>query len=131
MATKTYVGVLGNVVGCYSCGTQFAMDETLEENRRRDHKTFYCPNGHGQCWTGKSDIEQARESLRWERDRAARLLAERDQISASLRTTKGHVTRLRNRAASGECPFGCGRRFAGLTEHIAKAHPNSLLEGEQ
>lgn len=130
MATKTYVGVLGVVIACASCGTSFAMQEDLEAHRREDHKTFYCPNGHTQYFPGKSELEKTKENLKWERDRAARLLAERDQISASLRTTKGHVTRLRNRATAGECPFGCGRRFAGLTEHIAKVHPDQHLEGE-
>lgn len=136
MTTKTAVITL-NSLSCASCGVVFAVTDDWERERRRDHRSFWCPNGHSLSWSGKSDIEEAkaalkweRDQLKWERDRAAALLAERDGARASLRATKGHVTRLRKLAASGECPFGCGRRFAGLTEHIAKVHPEQDLEGE-
>ena len=129
MTTRTLL-TLGNAIECANCGTPFAMGSELETNRRRDHDSFYCPNGHRLSFRAESDIERANRLLKWERDRAAALMAERDGAQASLRTTKGHVTRLRKRAASGECPYGCGRRFAGLTEHIAKVHPDQLLEGE-
>lgn len=121
---------LGSVITCYSCGTPFAMGEEHEARRRADHRNFWCPNGHQQHWPGESELERSERLLRYERDRSAALQGELDGARASLRTTKGHITRLRKRATSGECPFGCGRRFAGLTEHIAKVHPDQALEGE-
>ena len=130
MPVLTATITLSAPITCSACATPFAMAESLAMNLYRSHKSFYCPNGHALAFKGESDIEKANRLLAWERDRAAALMAERDGAQASLRTTKGHVTRLRKRAASGECPFGCGRRFAGLTEHIAKVHPDQLLDGE-
>ena len=130
MKTQYATVTLAAPIPCARCGTPFAMAADLKTNLRRNHESFYCPNGHALAFKGESDIEKANRLLAWERDRAAALMAERDGAQASLRTTKGHVTRLRKRAASGECPFGCGRRFAGLTEHIAKVHPDQLLDGE-
>ena len=130
MPVLTATITLSAPITCSACATPFAMAESLAMNLYRSHKSFYCPNGHALAFKGESDIEKANRLLKWERDRATALMAERDGAQASLRTTKGHVTRLRKRAASGECPFGCGRRFAGLTEHIAKVHPDQLLDGE-
>ena len=130
MSVLTVTVRLADPIPCARCGTPFAMGSELDANLRRNHADFYCPNGHVLAFKGESDIEKANRLLKWERDRATALMAERDGAQASLRTTKGHVTRLRKRAASGECPFGCGRRFAGLTEHIAKVHPDQLLDGE-
>jgi hypothetical protein len=31
---------------CASCGIKFAVPEYYEQQRRKDHNTFYCPNGH-------------------------------------------------------------------------------------
>lgn len=127
---KTATLTLGNVITCYSCGTPFAMGAQYEKDRRDDHRSFFCPNGHSQAFMGESTEEALKRQLKWSKDQAARLAAERDQYQASLRATKGHVTRLRNRAASGHCPFGCDRRFAGLAEHVAKKHPGEHLPGE-
>jgi hypothetical protein len=38
---------------CYSCGVVFGMPEIFKENRLKDHRLFYCPNGHGQYYLGK------------------------------------------------------------------------------
>ena len=50
---------------CCSCGTSFAMDETLKELRLKDGNSFYCPNGHSQKYTNsQSDqLKEAREEL--------------------------------------------------------------------
>lgn len=127
MTTATLT--LGDVITCYSCGTPFAMGSQYEKDRRADHKTFYCPNGHGQAFLGESEEERLRRQLKWSKDEAARVRAEADQAKASLRTTKGHITRLRKKLEAGDCPL-CHRRFAGLKEHFETRHPGQLLPGE-
>jgi hypothetical protein len=63
---------------CYSCGVLFGMAEDLRDNRLRDRRSFYCPNGHGQSYTGKTPETKLKEA-------EARELALRDQLSAAIR----------------------------------------------
>ena len=43
------------VIECYKCHILFAMPDYLDEQCReeRGEKSFYCPNGHGQVYTGE------------------------------------------------------------------------------
>lgn len=34
------------LISCYECGVQFAINEKFDSNLRKNHKLFYCPNGH-------------------------------------------------------------------------------------
>ena len=129
MTTIVYAGELV-VTSCW-CGIFLAIPRDLYQAARRDHaKNVYCPLGHSFVYTGKTEADQLRASLRWEQDRAAALLAERDGARASLRATRGVVTKLRKRATAGACPFGCRRHFADLERHVAIKHIGETLEGE-
>lgn len=44
------VKVILQEMECYLCTTHFAMDKSLYWCRREDGNTFWCPNGHGQCF---------------------------------------------------------------------------------
>lgn len=70
--------------GCITCGIEFAMPKNLTVQRRKDGKTFHCPNGHSMMWSQpkvKADREKelqkqlgeasslVRELRRWIRDR--------------------------------------------------------------
>lgn len=33
-------------IDCPECGVPFQMPSSLDTQRRRDHKPFWCPNGH-------------------------------------------------------------------------------------
>lgn len=120
---------------CANCGVTYGMTAGYEDRRREDHQSWYCPNGHSQWYPQKSDLDKAKEkaaqlerNLAYARDHAAAESARADQASASLRTTKGHLTRLRKRAVAGTCPFGCGRHFENLERHVASKHPDHVLE---
>lgn len=116
---------------CCECHTRFAMTTDLNTQRRDDHKLFYCPNGHSQYYSGKSEKERLREELEREKRRRgwseASLTATRDQLQASERSRaalRGHLTRARNKIANGVCPVGnCRRHFDNVQEHIATEHP--------
>ena len=73
---------------CAECQMPFAVTSEYDVKSRRCHNTFYCPVGHPQSYTGKSDIERVRE----ERDTVQRLLdnarADRDLYRKDLETLK-------------------------------------------
>jgi DNA repair exonuclease SbcCD ATPase subunit len=107
----------------------FAFDAHLMQERRRDHKSFFCPMGHSLYFGGESDVETLKKQLKRERQAADQLRAEvtyeRDQREAterSLRGTRAALTRTKNRIAAGVCPC-CSRSFQNLSEHMANKHP--------
>jgi hypothetical protein len=122
---------------CYSCGVLFAMAKEYRQKRLDDHDNFYCPNGHGQQYTGETQREKAarlereleaqRRSAAEERRWYGTRLAERDR---SLSATRGVVTKLRKRTQAGACPFGCRRHFVDLQRHVASKHAGQTFEAE-
>ncbi|GAA3730349.1 hypothetical protein GCM10022239_03680 [Leifsonia bigeumensis] len=121
--------------GSTGCGVVFALSDNYVAARRRDHKTWYCPNGHAQHYPSESDIERAerrrKEALRHANDGWAAWSASQDQLRASERSKaalKGHLTRARNKVAAGNCPApGCGQHFANVREHMKFKHPEFHL----
>lgn len=111
---------------CGECFVLFAFPETQQEKARADHRRgFWCPNEHKLHYTGKTEAQKLREQLERERDRAGRLASQRDQAEASLRATKGVVTRQKKqlqRVANGVCPC-CNRSFVNLARHMESKHP--------
>ncbi len=100
---------------CIACGVIFAMPRQLRQRRLEDHGEFYCPNGHGQRFIGKTEAEKLRDQLAREQnalaiERSLRLGAERREV------------RLRNRVARGVCPR-CKRSFQNLRQHMETKHP--------
>lgn len=124
MSNRGYV-LLGTnlrfvVEDCFKCGTLFAMTEDLWNRCQHDHsKSFYCPNGHGMVFTGKSDREKLKEAQ-------ARETALRDQLDAAVHEAE-HVRqallRDRQRFANGVCPC-CNRSFENVRRHMASQHPD-------
>lgn len=106
---------------CCECGVLFAM--TLEfyqaKYRKKEEATFYCPNGHPQCYVGKSDEQKAKEAEEARRQAQATLQAERDQRLAAER----ELARIEKRTKAGVCPC-CNRSFVQLTRHMKTQHPN-------
>lgn len=127
-----YTGTL-TIVTCphRECGMTYAIPNTLYNQSRHDHKSIYCPLGHGWHYTGESDLEKAN---RLRRDAEARLRnaqasrqAAWDQAAAaerSARAYRGHLTRMKNQIANGVCPVNkCRRHFDSVQAHIATMHP--------
>jgi DNA repair exonuclease SbcCD ATPase subunit len=106
-----------------------AIPEELQNFQRRQHANgqrqtdIYCPLGHAYVKAGKGEAEKLRESLERERERAARMAAERDQAQASARSYKGVATKARKRAAAAVCPC-CNRSFVQLRRHMETQHPD-------
>lgn len=126
------VGTVGDItttthivaIECVNCGVVYGLSAEFQAARRRDHKTWYCPNGHSQYYS----VENAEERLKRERDAAWEAQSETRQQLASERkqhaATKGKVTKLRKRAQHGVCAL-CTRTFANYARHMATEHPEA------
>lgn len=115
---------------CCKCGIQFGIQAGFQRERKNDHQMFYCPNGHGQYYSGANETERLRKQLAQEQHRREQIEAERtrmrDERDAAERrasAARGRVTRLKNRAANGVCPC-CNRSFQDLRRHMETKHPD-------
>lgn len=107
---------------CCECGGVFAIPQTLYKKLYRDHSWFYCPMGHVQHYTGKSEELKLREKLRsMELDRDGWRRQE-EKRTRQLSAARGVNTKLRKRVSAGVCPC-CKRSFQNLKSHMAKKHP--------
>ena len=52
------------LICCANCGMAFAMTKDKAGRLRQSHNTFYCPSGHPQSFTAKTDAERVEERLR-------------------------------------------------------------------
>ena len=105
---------------CCDCGVVFAMSAEFREVRMDDHGWFYCPAGHSQHYTGKSEAERrAEEAERELADARTRLFREQD----AHQQTKRDLANVRKRAAAAVCPC-CNRSFVQLRRHLATKHPD-------
>lgn len=85
------------VIHCGECGVPFALNDAFIGERRKDHKTWYCPNGHSRYYPEKNDTEVAKAEVA----QLERQLASKDEVLRSERkshaVTKGKLTRAQNR----------------------------------
>lgn len=118
------------------CHIAFAVPAEWDQQKRRDHSSFYCPNGHRQRYTGESDLEKAerlrKEAERRESERVNSVQAQLNETRHALEVAKrqaaiekGKLTRHRNRVNRGVCPC-CTRTFQNLARHIETQHPEQL-----
>jgi hypothetical protein len=123
MAEMTYTERL-IVTHCW-CGIALAIPASLHRIANDEGKSVYCPLGHKFVYADSYEKKLQREV-----ERNARLLAERDQIEASLKAQKAATTRFKNklaRAEAGVCPH-CNRSFVNLGRHMASRHPDHAPE---
>src|SRR5690349_9745260 len=105
------------------CGMRFAMDAQWMRLRRQDHAWWYCPNGHVQHFSGKSDAERLKEELEAEKARRQYEVNSttywRERARADERSKialRGAMTRLKRRVGNGE-------------RHVKSKHPDFVSEG--
>ena len=106
-------------VSCCMCGVSFAVPLEMNNRLRQTHNWFYCPNGHQQQYTGKTEAEKLKEQLQAsERMR----IAEAAAAEAALREQKRKLAARINR---GVCPH-CNRKFSELARHMETKHKKCL-----
>lgn len=107
---------------CCDCGLPFFMPKYHKEMLLKSHASFYCPNGHGQHYTGKSEAQKRIEEL--EKQIAAEKQAY-DNVANAMLDEKNKAKKLQrqlNRVHKGVCPC-CNRTFENLQKHMATKHP--------
>ena len=118
---------------CAACGIEFSMPAHFVNTRRKDGKSFYCPNGHSQHYAESEADKLRRERDRlkqeqaWYEDRLKHHREERERAERSASARKGVITRMKKRAAAGVCPC-CNRTFQNLASHMATKHPKFTAE---
>lgn len=117
---------------CCNCSVAFCMTTTLRNERLEDRKLFYCPNGHAQHYTGKSQDQQRIEALELEvrnkelaltSARTSREWAEKRAKGANIAAgmARGALRRTIARVHAGVCPH-CNRTFRQLARHMTSKH---------
>lgn len=118
------------------CAVTFGMPQHMEQQRRKDHEEFYCPNGHRQYFPGKSEEEKLKEQLA-QAEREKQLLIKKKEWAEQGRqlaqhdakVARSHAKRavtisrkLRQRLKTGMCPC-CEIKFDDLATHMEQEHP--------
>ena len=80
---------------CCKCGVAFAITKALEAERANDHKSFWCPNGHGQHYSEENEVEQLERKLKEEQNCCKYAKMDRDYYARSSRAYKGHFNRIK------------------------------------
>lgn len=113
---------------CITCGVLFAMEDGFIHERQKDHRTWYCPNGHDMYYDGESETESLKRelgSVKAERtfwlEEAERQKQEADRKKREAAAAKGQLTKARNRAAAGVC-LECHRTFTNVARHMQSKH---------
>ena len=122
--------VLLEQTSCCVCGTRFAVDKVIMENRRNRAGSIYCPNGHCIGWK-ESAADRVRKELtaQLEAERRKRESAERGEsfaINAKNAAERKHK-QLEKRVKNGVCPC-CHRSFLNVHRHIKTKHPDFAAE---
>lgn len=120
-------------IDCCECGIVFGVPDGWQRKKRETGATFYCPNGHAQCYRD-SDLDKMRrerDRLVQEqerlRQRTTELANQRDAAERRVAAAKGQITKLKKRAAGGACPC-CNRTFLNLQRHMATKHQGFVAE---
>ena len=118
------ITVAFEILVCDCCQIKFGAPSGFDAARRKDHKTFYCPNGCERYYPQDNVEEALRKKLHaatLEKERAERLT--REAWAAEQRATD-EAKRLQARAKAGVCPC-CNRTFKQLAAHMKNKHPDA------
>ena len=114
-------------VTCCNCGVIFGIEQVHNQELITTHKSFYCPSGHSQRYTAKSEAERIKDELTRERQRHDQTKAELSYVERQRRSTKGQLTKIKTRIKNGVCPC-CNRTFKNIKDHMEIKHPNYLKD---
>jgi hypothetical protein len=91
-------------ISCASCGVEFCLPDGLHAARRKDGRSFWCPNGHSLSFSPTRDekrIAELEQQLAAAERVGQRRLAHMDDLTAAREDLVGALR---------ECPGGCGWR---------------------
>lgn len=114
---------------CCTCGIQFAMTTAFRKRKLKDRNTFFCPAGHPQHYTGKSEEQKLKERLERAEQEAARQVSEAALLRQQKNESERRYMRIRSRVSKGVCPC-CNRTFQNLMRHMQTEHPDFTANQE-
>jgi len=109
-------------VECCNCGTAWAMSSQLVAALRESHKTFYCPNGHGQSFTGKSAAQVLQDKLDAKQRELDAMTRWRDSWQADF-----HRSESTYRCVIAGCDHS-NQTKAAMRKHMAREHDYAQKE---
>lgn len=115
------------VMDCGTCGTPFAMPETLYDTCYREGGFWSCPMGHRRGWTegqearDKASLKNRLAKAEQERDSAVK---RKEWAEMDAANKAKELSRLKKRTAAGVCPC-CNRTFKQLAAHMKRKHPDA------
>jgi hypothetical protein len=113
---------------CIACGIPVAMPREMYEHRKKDGRSFWCPNGDPQHFiVGETEEQKLRRRLSSAEARASSWRDQAEAAERSKRAVRGHLTRIRRRIANGVCP-SCNRSFGDVRAHMETQHPDFIDE---
>lgn len=129
-ATETF-----HVVSCYTCGVPFGITSSIYRRVVTDAEgSVHCPAcGNMTCWCEskaekeikrlQGELKTANTKTEMSKRTAEIEMDKRQRAENSLRTTKGVVTKIKQRVGKGVCPC-CNRSFRDLQRHMNSKHPD-------
>lgn len=108
---------------CISCGITFAIPYDYQKRLKEKHINFYCPNGHSQHYTAKSEAEQLRDELKRKEQELANTAIEKIRLQGKLHEADKKLKRVHN----GVCPC-CNKSFSNLQQHMKTKHPELVKD---
>lgn len=86
-------------IECHKCHIIFAVPQEFndEQIRLKGKGIFFCPSGHGQSYTGKSEETKLKERLNKEISCCLSAREEANALERSNRALKGHLARARKK----------------------------------
>lgn len=113
---------------CCNCGVVFAMTYAFKaEKLKRKGESFFCPNGHDQCYLGESDKDKA---ARLERELQVAASAKRfaeSRLADEQERHKRELKRIEKRSCAGVC-LECHRTFSNVARHMKTKHMDCKAE---
>lgn len=110
---------------CYKCAMVFGMPRDFQRRRLNDRTSFFCPAGHQQHYTGKTEEQRLKEEVERQKSmreaaeaRASKATKDRDEVA------RAH-SRMRVRVINGVC-ICCNRTFQNLLRHMQTEHPEAI-----
>lgn len=108
---------------CCNCGMTFGMTKDFQRRALNDRSIwFYCPRGHQQHYTGKTEAQKLRDQLERERQRTEQEQLRAQELEQEKHRVKAQYNRIRKRVKNGVCPC-CNRTFENLANHMKHQHP--------
>lgn len=110
-----------NLQECPNCGVVYGLSEDYENQRRQDHKRFFCPNGHSLSYKQESREERLKRQLEATTRQLSRTQSRLGVTKRQKAAAKGQLTKAKRRIANGVCPC-CNRTFSDLAAHMHCKH---------